>query len=117
MEPHVDRPVSYETLKKDITSDPVSDYVFIVVLESESSEGKYCLVPPFDRCPFAANSLKDTKVRLYHSIPELSNAIRGLPDSVRVDAVDASYCQPSRYPLRALTRKEVDEIKTLLEKR
>ena len=106
-------PVTHEILRENTAPVPASAY-FVVVRKSRTGESTYCLVPPFGRNPFAIGPLEDTSVRLYRSIRDLSKAIRDEPPSVRVDAGNPDFCQPSRYPLRALTRKEFDEIKALL---
>jgi len=100
-------------LKKNTTSDPGSLFS-VVVLQSETAEDRYCLVPPLGRNPFAHTPLEETHVGLHDSIRELSNAIRALPPSVRVDAADPDFCQPSRYKLRPLTGREFDEVRKLL---
>ena len=94
MESNSNELVINETLKENMSMSPVSNF-FVVVSQPDTADRKYCLVPPFGRNPFSADSLEKTNVRLYSSLVDLSRAIRDLPPSVKVDAGDPRLCQPS----------------------
>ncbi|MHB1038352.1 MAG: hypothetical protein ACYC0Y_27320 [Pirellulales bacterium] len=114
MESSPDNPVLYEVLRPRTKSDSV-DYESVVVVESDAGVGQYCLVPPLGRNPFAAGSLeKNTNVHLYPTITDLARAIRELPPSVEVQVGDPTESQPSKYKLRAMTRKEFSQAIALI---